>query len=108
MLRTYYLLELALLQYRAFGTSEELSAQTLATLHDFDQSCAQTLVDMAVYLENQQGKEPQPGQLIHRPLMVAAPVVSDTNSSLSIANQLTTILMRLRDEMLAASLFATE
>ncbi len=56
-LRTAYVLQLALLQYRVFGATEKLSAQAEALLLEFDQSCAQTLNDMAAYLEAQLNKD---------------------------------------------------
>ncbi len=108
MLRTFYLLELALLQYRAFGTAEKPSAELLAALEDFDQSCKRTLKDMAHYLEIQQKPGEQREAEIERPQQLAISAEEANNSSLSIANQLSGILIRLREEMLAAPLFAVE
>lgn len=108
MLRTFYLLELALLQYRAFGTAEKPSAEMLAALEDFDQSCKRTLKDMAHYLEIQQ-KTGEPHEAgIERPRQLAISAEAANSSSLSIANQLSGILVRLREEMLAAPLFTVE
>ncbi len=51
MLRTYFLLELALLQYAAF--SGTLSEEDSMALGHFDRHCAQTLEAIATRLENQ-------------------------------------------------------
>jgi len=107
-LRTFYMLELALLQYRAFATAEKPSAETVAWLEDFDQSAARALVQMADYLDMQNSQEIRPHLEIERPTPISGPDAAVRNSSLSMANELASILARLRDEMLATPLFAPE
>jgi len=113
-LRTAYVLQLALLQYRVFGATERLSAQAEALLQEFDQSCAQTLNDMAAYLEAQRTKSASASVSIQAPVLPSA-LAADVATSpllpgnlLSLANELMKILQRLREQMLAAPLFATE
>ncbi len=53
MLRTYFLLELALLQYTAFSTAETLSAEDSARVSGFDKLCARRLEALAAYLDGQ-------------------------------------------------------
>ncbi len=53
MLRTYFLLDLALLQYMAFSTDETLSDQDSQRMRDFDTLCARRLETLAAYLEAQ-------------------------------------------------------
>jgi len=114
MLRTAYLLQLALLQYRVFGATERLSAQAEALLQEFDQSSAQTLNDMAAYMEAQRTKLASTSLGIRTPALPPALVADATTSPLlpgnllSLANELMKILQRLREQMLAAPLFATE
>lgn len=111
-LRTAYLLQLALLQYRVFGSTEKLTAQAEALLQDFDQSCAQTLNDMATYLDAQRTKLPTP-QTIQVPAL-PSDLAGKTASHIlpanlhSIAHELLKILQRLREQMLAQPLFAAE
>ncbi|HYK38119.1 FUSC family protein [Alloacidobacterium sp.] len=111
-LRTAYLLQLALLQYRVFGSTEKLSAQAEALLQDFDQSCAQTLNDMATYLDAQRSKLPMPPG-IQAPAL-PSDLAGKTASHIlpanlhSIAHELLKILQRLREQMLAQPLFAAE
>jgi multidrug resistance protein MdtO len=118
MLRTAYLLQLALLQYRVFGATEKLSVQAEALLQDFDQSCARTLNDMTAYLELQRtGETSAPrsiAQSIESPAFPPELAAAATNSALlpgnlfSLAHELLKILKGLREQMLAAPLFATE
>ena len=113
-LRTAYLLQLALLQYRVFGKAEELSAQAEALLQDFDQSCSRTLNDMATYLEAQRTKQTSASLSIQAPALPLA-LTADTLSGrlppgnlLSLTHELMKILERLREQMLATPLFAVE
>jgi multidrug resistance protein MdtO len=118
MLRTAYLLQLALLQYRAFGSTEKLSAQAEAILQEFDQSCARTLNDMGAYLELQRTEEASAprsiAQSIESPAFPPELAAAATDSTLlpgnlfSLAHELLKILERLREQMLAAPLFATQ
>ncbi|HSY71362.1 MAG TPA: FUSC family protein [Alloacidobacterium sp.] len=114
MLRTAYLLQLALLQYRVFGATEKLSAQAEALLQEFDKSSEQTLNDMAAYLEAQRTKDTSASLSIRVPILPSALVPDRATSPLlpgnllSLAHELLKILERLREQMLAAPLFATE
>jgi len=118
VLRTAYLLQLALLQYRAFGSTEKLSESTEKMLQQFDQSCARTLNDMAAYLEVQRTWETSTprslAQNIESPAFPPELAAAATDSTLlpgslfSLAHELLKILERLREQMLAAPLFATE
>ena len=109
MLRTAYLLQLALLQYRVFGATERLSAQAEALLQEFDQSCAQTLNDMAAYMEAQRTKSASTSLGIRTPGLRPALVADATTSPLlpgnllSLANELMKILQRLREQMRCSS-----
>jgi len=115
MLRTAYLLELALLQYRVFGSTEKLSSEAEALLQDFDRSCALTLNDMATYLEVQQARNAPPSPNI-QPLDFPAAFATQTNAAgdilpgnlFSLAHELMKILERLREQILAVPLFGTE
>ena len=113
-LRTAYLLQLALLQYRVFGSTEKLSAQAEGLLQEFDQSCAQTLNDMAAYLEAQWDKDASAPPDIPAPVLPPALAAPPDASSLlpgnlhSLANELMKILLRIREQMLAEPLFAAE
>ncbi|HTZ90520.1 MAG TPA: FUSC family protein [Alloacidobacterium sp.] len=112
-LRTAYLLQLALLQYRVFGTTEKLSAQAEAVLRDFDQSCMQTLNDMATYLDAQRTKDTSASLSIQAPVLPTALAADATSrplpaNLLSLAQELMKILQRLREQMLAAPLFTAE
>lgn len=113
-LRTAYVLQLALLQYRVFGSTEKLSAQADALLQEFNQSCAQTLSDMATYLEAQQKNEPVASLNIRTLDFSPALAAAGTSSALmpanllSLARELARIIQRLRELMLATPLFAPE
>jgi multidrug resistance protein MdtO len=114
LLRTAYLLQLALLQYRVFGETEKLSAQAEAMMQDFDKSSEQTLNDMAAYLEAQRTKDASASLSIRVPVLPSALAADRTTSPvlpgnlLSLADELLKILERLREQMLATPLFATE
>jgi multidrug resistance protein MdtO len=113
-LRTAYLLQLALLQYRAFGATEKLSAQAEALLLDFDKSSEQTLNDMSAYLEAQRTKDTSASLSIRVPALPSALAADATTSPLlpgnllSLTHELLKILERLREQMLATPLFAAE
>ncbi|QNI36464.1 FUSC family protein [Edaphobacter albus] len=113
MLRTFYLLDLALLQYRAFGETANLPEKIQAALDHFEESCANTLREMAAYLEAE-NTDTQPGPVasIREPLV--PPEMQEFSTALqrgsmpSLANELAAILGRMRGEMMSASLFAIE
>jgi multidrug resistance protein MdtO len=118
VLRTAYLLPLAILQYRVFGSTEKLSETSEKMLQEFDQSCARTLNDMAAYLEAQRTWETSSprslAQSIESPAFPPELAAAATDSTLlpgslfSLAHELLKILERLREQMLAAPLFALE
>jgi multidrug resistance protein MdtO len=113
-LRTAYLLQLALLQYRGFGGTGKLSAEAEAVLQDFDQSCARTLNDMATYLEAQRTRAASASLSIQAPALPSALAVDISanrllpGNLLSLAHELMKILQRLRELMLAAPIFSVE
>jgi multidrug resistance protein MdtO len=113
MLRTVYLLQLALLHYRVFGSMEKLSDEEETFLRDFDQSCARTLNDMATYLEAQRTNDTSAPLSIEPPALPSRPAAGTADAPLlpgnllSLAQELLKIHERLRGEMLAARLFAT-
>ncbi len=108
MLRTAYLLQLALLQYRAFGSTEKLSDEAETMLQDFDQSCKRTLNDMATYLEAQRTKDTSAPPSIESAALPSSLAANTPGNLLSLAHELLKILVRLREQMLAAPLFATD
>ena len=113
-LRTFFLLELALLQYTAFAMSEALSAATLRDIAEFDGVCKQRLEAMATYLNHQQEttiqvateparlRSPWPGW------MESANEEETQRGILPLVHELARILDRLWDEMTAAPLYAVE
>ncbi|QNI30378.1 FUSC family protein [Alloacidobacterium dinghuense] len=113
-LRTAYVLQLALLQYRVFGATERLSAQAEALLRDFDQSCSQTLNDMAAYLEAERTGGVTALLSIRIPtLPPALTSAADANdllpaNLLPLAHELMKILKRVREQILATPLFAIQ
>jgi multidrug resistance protein MdtO len=114
MLRTFYLLDLALLQYRAFGTTEHLSEEMRATLLAFDHSCARTLTDLAASLESQRedGAAFPPSEIVAPELPREFTEKKDSEleqgSIFSLAKEMARILDRLRVEVLSEPLFAAE
>jgi multidrug resistance protein MdtO len=114
MLRTLYLLELALLQYRVFGSTEKLSDEAETMLRDFDQSCARTLNEMATYLEAQNAGNTSPLKSIHPPELPAVLTDKTTigqllpGNLLSLAHEALKILAKLREQMLTVPLFTAE
>jgi multidrug resistance protein MdtO len=113
-LRTVYVLELALLQYRVFGSTEKLSAQIQAKMLDFDQSCARTLNDMAAYIDAQRMKNVSASLTIQAPEFpedfASGPVTGRLipTNLLSLAHEMVKILQKVREQMLATPLFAAE
>jgi multidrug resistance protein MdtO len=114
MLRTFFLLELALLQYTAFAMTETLSEDTLRDVEDFDRVCEQRLGAMAAHLKNQQ--ESLPAALPAAPpdasswpsWMDAGNEEEKQRGILALAHELADLLDRLWDEMRAAPLYAVE
>ncbi|HEX3436901.1 MAG TPA: FUSC family protein [Pseudacidobacterium sp.] len=113
MLRTFYLLDLALVQYRAFGAIENLPEEMKTSLDFFEKSCARTLVEMAGYLETEREEGPE----IHPKTISEATISAGLEKAVSgpqqenissIVRELSGILGRMRSEILAAPLFAIE
>lgn len=113
MLRIFYLLDLALLQYRAFGETANLPENIQAALDQFEESCADTLREMAAYLEAENASTKSSIVLSIREPIVP-PDMREFSTALqrgsmpSLANELAAILGRMRGEMMSASLFAIE
>lgn len=113
-LRTFFLLELALLQYTAFAMAVTVSEKTLRDIEEFDGICVEKLEAMATYLKAQQEAEPEIPQE-KRQSGPAWPAWMEVGSQeekqrgiLSLARELARILDRLWDEMAAAPLYAVE
>lgn len=107
MLRTFYLMQLALLQARVFGPEELTSEQEKNSLREIDRSCARVLLEMAKYLEAQRDERPSvPAISIGRPIFLSDQAQSAPGSLLSMEEELITILNRMREEMLSTALFA--
>jgi multidrug resistance protein MdtO len=109
MLRTLYLLQLALLQARIFGTAAPPTADERAALVDFDRACAQVLQEMAAYLEAQYKEElpEDPGPIEHL-LVLGGEAEAPSGSLLELGREMGKILERMRDEILAAPLYSVE
>ena len=109
MLRTLYLLQLALLQARAFGTSAPLSQQDQTALRSIDESNARVLQEMAEYFDVQYtGQVPTQPVLIELPQISALEMETHTGSLLALGQEMAAILNRVRDEMLATPFFSAE
>jgi multidrug resistance protein MdtO len=112
MLRTFYLLQLAVPQVRVYGSQEILSApeqNEQNALFRIDQSCSGVLMQMAKYLEVQHDEEPrQPAFSIDHPLFLPEAAEAKAGSLLSIGREMAKILDRIRGEMLAVPLFNVE
>ncbi len=113
-LRTYFLLELALLQYTAFAMAETLSETTLRDMEEFDGVCTQRLEAMAAHLKGQHetateaAAEEQPERSEWPEWMEARSGEEKQRGVLPLVHELAGILDRLWDEMLAAPLYAVE
>jgi multidrug resistance protein MdtO len=109
MLRTFYLMQLSLLQARAYGPPELTSERDITSLREIDRSCARVLFEMAKYLEAQLDESSSiPAISIERPMLLPEEAQNAPGSLLSLGQELIKILVRMRDEMLAAPLFAIE
>lgn len=106
MLRTFYLMQLALLQARVFGSAELTSASEKTSLRDVDRSCARVLSDMAKYLEAQRDESASvPAISIERPVVLPEQDQGASGSLLSMGQELIKILTRMREEMLTMPLY---
>ncbi|WP_026442539.1 FUSC family protein [Pseudacidobacterium ailaaui] len=113
MLRTFYLLDLALLQYRIFGQLDQLPEEIRNGLEEFHQSCAGILTEMAAHLEMQREEVAGPFAAgIQMPVLPKSLKYHGTSpqagSIASITREMTELLERIRGEMLQAPLFALE
>lgn len=113
-LRSFFLLEMALLQYTAFAMAVTLSEQTLRDIEEFDGVCTQRLEAMAAYLKDQQAATPAPVPALPQ-TSAAWPEWVKTGSEeekkrgiFPLVNELARILDRLWEEMQAAPLYAVE
>lgn len=108
-LRSYYLLELALLQYTAFTMTQRLTDDSREQIRTFDQCCADRLSVMGEHLQTQTEESLE---AIMQNQRSSWPDWMKTGSILPgilpMANELAEILDRLWDEMAAAPLYAVE
>lgn len=113
-LRTFFLLELALLQYTAFAMAETLSEGTLRDIEEFDGVCTQRLEAMAAHLRVQQETVTQAAPELPLPRsswpewMKAGSEEEKQRGIFPLVQELAGILDRLWDEMRAAPLYAVE
>ncbi len=114
MLRSFYLLELALLQYTAFAIAETLTADTLRDLDEFDRLCSRRLALMAEYLQKQTEDDADVPMLPPPPCPDWPGWLQHSNPEevqrgiLSLAGELARILDRLWSDMSSAPLYAVE
>ena len=105
MLRTFYLMQLALLQARVFGSPELTSEEAKNSLREIDRSCADVLFEMAKYLEAQSDESASPPTIsIEQPVALPEEAQGEPGSLLSMGQELAKILVRTREEMLAMPL----
>ncbi len=109
ILRTYFLLELALLQYAAFSTAESLTEEDNRALQEFDAICAQRVEAMAARLDAERKELPLPAALpaIEWPAWLATDNGSRAGM-LPLAREIRQLLDRVTEEMSATPLFAIE
>ena len=118
MLRTYFLLDLALLQYSAFATTETLGAEDSARLREFDRLCARRLETLAAQLERQYRTSQAGGDAPAQPggeLDFAWPVwtmpeakTETRGGALPLVREIRQLLDRVTEEVRATPLFAIE
>jgi multidrug resistance protein MdtO len=106
MLRTFYLMQAALLEARGFASPELISDQEKSSLREIDRSCARVLFEMAKYLEAQSDESGSvPALSIERPIILPEEVQGAQGSLLSMGQELIKILVRMREEMLTVPLY---
>jgi multidrug resistance protein MdtO len=109
MLRTFYQMEVAVLQARVYGSEDLMSDSDRNLLRQIERSCARVLFEMAKYLEAQSDESAAvPAISIERPMLLPDEAQGASGSFLSMGQELIKILVRMRGEMLAAPLFAVE
>jgi multidrug resistance protein MdtO len=113
-LRTFFVLELALLQFTAFAMASTLTEQTLRDIEEFDDVCTRRLQAMAAYLQSQSETQPEipatsPTHDFTWPdWMQHASGEEKERGILRLAHGIAEILDRIWEEMLAAPLYAVE
>ena len=110
MLRTYFLLELALLQYTAFSTAATLSEQDAQALIQFDSLCARRLEALAAQLDAQRREAPAPESDAHLwewPDWLTRDSTAKSGA-LPLAREIFQLLNRVADEMQTSPVFAME
>ena len=115
VLRTFYLMEIPLLQFRLFGMHEEISESVREVEHRFQQSCGETLTRMADCLESQWKKQScdLPLHLNLEKLLVLAADGGESALSarektlLGLSNNIALSLDRVYEEVSAVPLFQT-
>ena len=116
-LRTFFLLELALLQYTAFAVASTLTRETLRDIEEFDDVCTKRLAAMAAYLRGQResthdtaasASEAPPQRSDWPAWMQAGSEEEEQRGILRLTHEIAGILDRLWDEMTAAPLYAVE
>ncbi len=110
MLRTYFLLELALLQYAAFSTAATLSEQDAQALIHFDSLCARRLEALAAQLDAQRRELPVPesdANLRKWPDWLTRDSTAKSGA-LPLAREIFHLLDRVADEMQTSPIFEME
>jgi len=115
-LRTFFLLELALLQYTAFAVASTLTRETLRDIEEFDDVCTKRLTAMAAYLRDQRENTQDttvsafdaPPRSSWPKWMQAASEEEEQRGILRLTHEIARILDRLWDEMTAVPLYAVE
>jgi multidrug resistance protein MdtO len=109
LLRTFYQMELALLQARVYGSDDSMSDSDRSLLRDMERSCARVLIEMAKYLEAQSDESAAvPTISIERPMVLPEEAQGASGSFLSMGQELIKILTRMRIEMLTMPLYRVE
>lgn len=106
LLLTFFLMELALLQARVYGSSELITEHDKRSLREIERSCATFLFEMAKRLEAQRDEGASvPPISIERPVVLPEEAPGAPGSLLSMGQELINILVRMRNEMLRVPLY---
>ena len=117
MLRTFFLLELAVLQYTAFSTAETLSEDDAQGLREFDAQCAHRLEAMANQLDAQRREQTTPEHAWPAPGSAAWPAwltgeagsEAGTNAGVQpMAREIRQLLDRVAEEMQTIPIFSID
>lgn len=114
-LRTFYLLEMPLLQFRIYGAQAETSEAFLRIKGEFQQACADALNAMADTLASQLSQEPRPLPLTQRMERSLSSIVEEMRARneyrdpalLYLTNSIASLLEELHDDIHASLLFET-